>query len=179
MHDALPFQTISNNELKDHVITETPQAMPEITLNSLRKNYNFSKNFNINEMDYKHFNEEKFLQDLANTRIANKICVQIPTSKIYDVFHEHVTSTLDKHAPMRNLTKPELAIKLKPWLTTGIIKSISKKTFYYKKFTSTKLDKWYNQYKLYRDKISHFLRTSKNMHYNAYFHKFSHNSKKV
>ena len=49
---------------------------------------------------------------------------------------------------MRNLTKPELAIKLKPWLTTGILKSISKKTFYYKK-------------------------------YNAYFHKFKHNSKKV
>ena len=43
--------------------------------------------------DYKHFNEEKFLQDLANTRIANKICVQTPTSKKYDVFHEHFTST--------------------------------------------------------------------------------------
>ena len=37
--------------------------------------------------DCKHFNGVKFLQDLANTRIANKICVQIPTSKKYDVFH--------------------------------------------------------------------------------------------
>ena len=129
--------------------------------------------------DNKHFNEEKFLQDLANSRIVNKICAQIPTSKKYDVFHEHFTSTSDKHAPMRNLTKPELAIKLKPWLTTGILKSKSKNMFYYKRFMTTKLDKWYNQYKLYREKINNLLRTSKNMHYNVYFHKFKHNSKEV
>ena len=54
--------------------------------------------------------------------------------QVNDVFHEHFTSTLDKHAPMRNLTKPELAIKLKPWLATGILKSISKM------FMSIKLD---------------------------------------
>ena len=57
-HDALPFQSISNNELKDRVITETPHAMPEIALNSLRKNYNFSKIFNINEN--KNSNIENF-----------------------------------------------------------------------------------------------------------------------
>ena len=44
---------------------------------------------------------------------------------------------------------------------------------------TTKLDKWYNQYKLERDKMNHLLRTSTNMHYNAYYHKFKHNSKKV
>ena len=49
MHDALPFQNVSNNELKEHVITETPHTMPEITLNNIRKNYNFSEIFNINE----------------------------------------------------------------------------------------------------------------------------------
>ena len=67
--------------------------------------------------EYKHFNEEKFLQDLANTRIANKMCVQTPTSKKYGVFHEHFTSTLVKFLMGACLSKPELAIKLKPWLT--------------------------------------------------------------
>ena len=129
--------------------------------------------------DYKQFNEEKFLLDLANTRIANEIYVQIPTNEKYNIFHEYFTSILDKHAPMRYLTKSKIAIKIKPWLTTGILKSISKKTVYYKKFMTTKLDKCYNQYKLYRDKINNLLRTSKNMYYNVYFHKFKHNSKKV
>ena len=161
IHDALPFQNVSNNELKEHVITETPLlghshstyssgggVSPKRTLfinNTLFpiQNADHMPNFLIlprykksetkmkyQKRDYKHFNEEKFLLDLADTRIANEIYVQIPTNEKYNIFHEHFTSILDKHAPMRYLTKSEVAFKIRPWLTTGILKSISKKTQY-------------------------------------------------
>ena len=38
----------------------------------------------------------------------------------YDIFHKHLNTTIDKHAPLRYLTKNEMAIKAKPWLTKGI-----------------------------------------------------------
>ena len=38
--------------------------------------------------------------------------------------------------------------------------------------------KWHELYKLYRNKINHFLHLSKNTHYNHYFSKFKCNSKK-
>ena len=35
-------------------------------------------------------------------------------SNKYDIFYEHLNSTIDKHAPLRYLTKNEMAIKRKP-----------------------------------------------------------------
>ena len=57
--------------------------------------------------------------------------------KKYDIFHKHLNTTIDKHAPLRYLTKNEMAIKAKPWLTKGILKSINVRIKYYKTFISS------------------------------------------
>ena len=43
----------------------------------------------------------------------------------------------------------------------------------------TKLNSWYVSYKLYRDKINHLLRKSKNNYYKEYFQLSKNNSKKI
>ena len=55
------------------------------------------------------------------------------TSTKHDIFHEHLLQTLDKHAPIVYLSKREVTIKTKPWLTKGILKSIKIRTTFYKK----------------------------------------------
>ena len=55
-------------------------------------------------------------------------------SEKYDIYHEHLMSTINQHAPLKTLTKKEIKMKSKPWITTGILKSISIRTKYYKKF---------------------------------------------
>ena len=64
-----------------------------------------------------------------------------------------------------------MAIKTKPWLTKGILKSINR--------TSTKNQKWYDLYKIYRDKINHLLRNSKSNYYKKYFNDSKQNGKKI
>ena len=100
------------------------------------------------------------------------------TSIKYNIFHKHLTDIIDKHAPLRFLNKNEIAIKAKPWLTRGTLKSIKIRTKYYKNYMQTNDQKWYELYKLYRNKINHLLHLSKNTHYNHYFSKFKCNSKK-
>ena len=72
-----------------------------------------------------------------------------------------------------------MAIKSKPLLTKGILKSINTRIKYYKKFMSTKDVKWYKIYKVYRDKVNHLIRKSKNNYYKKYFIEFKQNSKKI
>ena len=67
----------------------------------------------------------------------------------------------------------------KPWITRGILKSISIKNKYYKKFVTTKNSDFYKKYKYYRDKINHLIRKSKKDYYINYFASFKENSKKL
>ena len=43
----------------------------------------------------------------------------------------------------------------------------------------TRLQEWYNIYKIYRDKLNSIIRLSKTMHYKLYFQKFKDNSRKI
>ena len=76
-------------------------------------------------------------------------------------------------------SKREVTIKTKPWLTKGILKSIKIRTTDYKKFMNTKKHKWYDEYRIYRDKINQLLCKSKNNHYKNYFATFKRDDKKV
>ena len=49
-----------------------------------------------------------------------------------------IETLLDIYAPIRKLTKAELKLKSKPWLTKGIMTSIEKKKKIYKKFIKAK-----------------------------------------
>ena len=49
------------------------------------------------------------------------------TDTAYNYFHEKYMFLLNKHAPLRKLTKKENKLKQNPWMTQGILKSISKK----------------------------------------------------
>ena len=62
---------------------------------------------------------------------------------------------LDRHVPTVKLTKKEAKTKLKPWITSGILKYISKRDFYFRKFMKYKnpviREGLYNSYKVYRN----------------------------
>ena len=94
----------------------------------------------------------KKIADVTNYHEIQKIFNSENASNKYDIFYEHLNSTIEKHAPLRYLTKNEMAIKSKPWLAKGILKSINTRIKYYKTFMSTKDVKWYKTYKVYHHK---------------------------
>ena len=47
-------------------------------------------------------------------------------------------SLLEKHAPLKQITKKEIKTKSKPWITTGILTSIRNKNKIYNKFCKAK-----------------------------------------
>ena len=143
---------------------------------------NFQKSPNTNKLqkrDYSNFDGDNFLSELNSDIVQANILNSNSTNDKYNIFHDHLLTTLNKHIPIKLLSKKELKLKLKPWLTSGILTSVKRKNYFYKKFVKSQNPFWYSKYKTYRDKLNHLIRTSKNTYYKNNFNTFKSNSKKI
>ena len=77
------------------------------------------------------------------------------------------------------MSNKEYKRKFKPWLTTGILNSISRKNKIYNKYTKIKNDFHKNQvfeeYKLLRNTINELIRKSKKSYYQSFFAEYNTN----
>ena len=86
---------------------------------------------------------------------------------------DHMTSTLDIHAPYKKVNKYKLRFKIQPWITPTLQKSISVKNSLLKKFINcndpqTK-EHLHTRYKNYNNLLSILLKRSKINYYNHCF----------
>ena len=73
---------------------------------------------------------------------------------------------INKHAPLKPLSKRKFKQSLKPWITKGLLKSIKIKNAL---FAEGDIDKYKYKYKSYRNKITTLIRQSKKLYYHTYF----------
>ena len=95
----------------------------------------------------------------------------LSTSEMSKLFHKHFLSVLNKHAPLKFLSKKERKTRQKPWLTRGIIKSIMVKRKLFRQFKNS-------QNKDFRDLNKH-CRKSRKIHYKSFFIKNANNIQKT
>ena len=86
---------------------------------------------------------------------------------------EEVEKMISNHAPLRKAKKRDLKFQSKPWITSGLQKSIAIKNKLFDKFIKSTnpiiKEKLHNDYKSYRNMISTLLKQSKKNYYNKYF----------
>ena len=98
-------------------------------------------------------------------------------------FLQKINSLLEKHAPLKQITKKEIKTKSKPWIPAGILTSIRNKNKIYNKFCKAKdqkqKDLLHQQFKHYRNIISNLTKKSKENYYKEYFQENQNNLIKV
>ena len=120
------FTTLINNETKAGNVTTVISdhfcqfASLPILENTTFKNVRYERNIFSDEM--KNINWEDFLD-------ANKKNADLSMNK----FLEKVNNLIDKHLPIKKLSKQEILQKDKPWMTKGLITSIKNKNIYIEK----------------------------------------------
>ena len=134
--------------------------------------------------DKKNFNADKFNADLMDNDFLLKLLNGSNTDDSSNIFLTKFRSVLDKHAPMRKLSKREVKLKHNPWLTTGLLKSIQKKRTLFLKLKKLKIanknaDDVHKKYKSYNDLINKLKKKCKKDYYQNYFNENCRNSKKV
>ena len=124
--------------------------------------------------DWKTFNNATFSADYKSTDWPD--IMQIGKGNPNLSFHNYIKEVekmISNHAPLRKTRKRELKFQSKPWITSGLQKSIVIKNKLLGKFIkSTKSiikEKLRNDYKSYRNMISTLLKQTKKNYYDKYF----------
>ena len=94
----------------------------------------------IYSRDFKKCNEREFNDEVINKVDWNNVCKlnQNNPHSAFKIFYDTLNFHLDEHAPYRKITKKELELLQKPWITQEILfkckhrdiflKSIAKET---------------------------------------------------
>ena len=127
-------------------------------------------------------NQEHFLRDfkaLDWNEILGLEHQDIDTS--FDSFISKTNALVGQHLPTSNLTKKQFSRK--PWITSGILKSMSKRDLYFRKFlrSTNEISKtsFQDLFKRYRNQIVSLCRRSKINYFSGYFHQNSNNIRKI
>ena len=133
--------------------------------------------------DIENFEAELFLEELSKSlHLLGKTNLPININKINiytDKFINIFKLILDKHAPLRKRSRKELKLKTKPWITKRLLKSIYRKNCMYKRGVSSKCTAEWNEYKMYRNKLTHLKNSAKKLYYQDIIRKNKQNTAKL
>ena len=88
---------------------------------------------------WSRFNADGFLSDLHQIDWESIFQrYDFDADNCFNIFNEKIKVLVDQHLPTVKLTKRQLKLKLKPWITPGLLKSIAKRDVFYRKFIKAK-----------------------------------------
>ena len=109
-----------------------------------------NKRSHIQVRETKNFNEENFLNDLNFLNLQTEkqhIDFYLHSNCTFDYLNKNFQTALNKHAPIKVLSKKETKLRLKPWLTKGILTSMKIKRNLFSLFKESKCDEYYIRYR--------------------------------
>ena len=123
--------------------------------------------------DWKNFDRDNFILDFLNIDWATSLYHITDVDEAFETFNTLIQDLINQHVPTVMITKRQLKTLSKPWITPGIVKSISQRNLYFSKYTKTKnpilKSFFHNRYKSYRNIIVSLTRRSKTNHYSRFF----------
>ena len=136
----------------------------------------------IQRRNMKNFDALKYQADLylvLQELEMHKTTTYKNAEAAYNFFHKKNAAILHELAPLEFLTRKQVELELKPWITKGILTSTRVKAKLFKLFKKTRNNEYYTQFKFYRDTINSLLRKSKKQYHKRYFMQHAHNIKKT
>ncbi len=127
--------------------------------------------------DFTKFNESDFVSEFDSAELLPHNTTDLDGK--FQHFQNSVLKSINKHAPLKKLSNRQAKLRKKPWITSGILKSISMKNKLYKRFLKSKDKFWYQRYKYYRDMLNRLIRKSKCNYFKDYFENCKNNAMKT
>ncbi len=131
--DNVFLNSVEHETLIGNLITKISDHLP---------NFIFCKNLNLKSKsenrgfyrDYSNFKLDSYIYDLRKSNLDEKLNSVHGTDEQFKLFHDILISNMQKHAPLKPVSRKMHKQKLKPWITKEILKSISIKNKLYKEF---------------------------------------------
>ena len=142
----------------------TVHDLPDHLLNFLIFN-KFSSlpcNVKILKRDYSKFDQQALISEIQLIDWETIFVPNDSACNMFKSFYSKISSIINKHIPVKQLSRREIKLKSKPRISKALRKSIQIKNNYYKKYLQTKSTYYHTKFKLYRNKLNHLLKISKN-----------------
>ena len=132
-----------------------------------RKNDIYRRNTN-------NYDKANFYSDFRHTDWNSIININNDdTNDSFNSFFLNFNKLLDKHIPLKKISNKSFKRKFKPWITTGILKSLRKRSELHSRYLrakdSERKELLYNRFKVYRNMIVTLIRKNKNNYFSKYF----------
>ena len=121
----------------------------------------FKRSFNVSNLN--NFNES-----LSNTDWSKLLDEEDP-NKSYNNFISEYSKSFESCFPLKVIKGKQMNKFRCPWLTPGLLKSINRKNRLYKKLIKSPNKSCEQQYKTYKNKLSHLIRIAKRSYYDRRF----------
>ena len=123
--------------------------------------------------DFSNFSSDGFNDDLSNVN-ALFVNDSRDVNSVFSSFYDKFNKLMNKHTPMKTISKRKAKLLSKPWITKGLRLRISVK-IKNKLYASGDMIK----YKVYRKKLCSLIRLSKQRYYTKFFDDILNNMKKT
>ena len=140
--------TANSSSVLDHIYTNNyNQHIPTHALYSDISDHLpvliMSKNFKLPKLQYKcykrDFIEDDFLLEMSGfcSGFLN-VSDSISVNELFNQFISQIKSIINKHAPLKQMSRKELKLRRKPWITTDTIRASMNKNILFKEMLRNK-----------------------------------------
>ena len=145
---------------------------------AIRKNSNIFQKANdfVEIRNMKHFNEEKFVNELLNQQWENVYFFGDDPNATWRIWKELFLEVLNKHAPLQHKKTKSSEV---PWITNKVKCLITTRNKLKRKAITTKTETDWSNYKKIRNQVNVDLRNAKKNYYSSKIANQKHNLKKA
>ena len=128
--DNIYLNTIEYKTISGNLIYDISDHLPNfIVISKLsQSSYNYDRYIR----DYSQFNEADFLEEVGTIDWMDVFGDTDDVNLIFSSFFYTLSVLVDKHVPLKKLSKRKAKLLSKPWITKGIRVSIKRKNKFYK-----------------------------------------------
>ena len=167
------------NAISGNLVSKISDHLPQfLIVENLKVNY---KVLNYYKNDFSKFDEEKFINDFSLLDWNNISSDYMDAVTKFDIFYDQISQFINSHVPRRKLSKREIKLSTKPWITKPILAKIRYRDKLYSKIIRCKHSNPNLIYlhKKFRNSVVKDVKASKSDYFKNYFLCNKNNMKKI
>ena len=165
--DNIFFNSIEHFTVSENLVYDLNDHLANFLI--FGKFSSLPSNIKLYKRDFSNFNQQVLMDDMQSVDWHVVFdSIEYP-SDLFKSFYIKLSSVIHVHIPLKQLSRKEIRLKSKPWISKGLNKSIQMKNKLYNKYIKSKSSFYHAKIKLYRNKLNHLLNISKKQYYNNYF----------
>ena len=110
------------NSKSGNILCEISDHFPQFII--IEKSIADCKSCSFAKRDFSSFNEGKFVDDYASSDMNMLHKHDISIDNKFDYFYETLSNLVDKYIPSKKMTKKDIKLRSKPWITSKIVRLI-------------------------------------------------------